>query len=158
MLVSSYMRICGIDERERRIVNTTDSGHKGIGAVLDKFSEELNACRSRQKRARTLLIVIADADNYSVEARKGHLSDRSSFNDNDPLVLLIPKKHIETWVCSATGRSVAEADDCKSLKLKKGDFREAARKIHDWAHNDSSVDSTCVDSLRMALPEWRRIG
>ena len=89
------------------------------------------ACRQRHKLARTLLIVVADADDLTVEVRKQDLRDQEEFTEDDPVVVLIPKRHIETWICAAITLAVTEDQDCKPHKLKRDDIRKAARQIHD---------------------------
>jgi len=162
MLVRSYWKLCkqSVTSSPLEVKNASRIVRGGnIGWVLDQFPKELEAARSRHSaRANTLLIVVADADDLSVAMREHNLCDREAYTDSDPLVVLIPKRHIETWVCSAIGGLVGENEDCKRHHLTKADFREAAKRIHDWARNDPSDDSTCVPSLRVALSRWKRIG
>jgi len=157
-LVCAYLKVCDIGERERTVINTSESHHRGISLVLDQFSIQLKACRQRHKRARTLLIVVADADAFSVTIREQHLQEREAFTDKDPLVVLIPKRHIETWICAAIHKPVDEDKDCKRYKLRKAEIRDAARQIHEWARFEPPDNSPCVPSLRAALPRWRKIG
>ena len=158
MLVCAYLRKCGIGERERTIINTSESHHGGIASVLDQFPMQLKACRQRHKRARTLLIVVADADAFSVTIREQHFQEKEAFTDGDPLVILIPKRHVETWICAAIDKPVEEDENCKHHNLSKNEIHTAARRIYEWARNEPPDESTCVASLRAALPRWRKIG
>lgn len=130
-----------------------------VGWVLREFAKELEACRRRHAtHANTMLIVVADADDYSVAERRAHLNASSEIRADDPVVVLIPKRHIETWIRAALGEAVNETDDYKKPELKKSAVRQAAGQIHGWARQNPNPGSTCVDSLRTAFPEWRTIG
>ncbi len=76
----------------------------------------------------------------------------------DPIVLLIPKRHIETWIRAALDEAVNENDSYKNSGPTKTDVRTAANQIHGWARGSPAPGPTCVDSLRVSLPEWRKIG
>ena len=126
-----------------------------IGWVLRVFPQEMEACRKRHEaHARTLLIVVVDADENSVLQRRAQLKTKAG----DPVVVLIPKRHIETWIRSALGDAVNEIDSYKNPAAKKADIKAAAGQIHGWARNNPAPGTTCVDSLRVSLPEFRRLG
>ena len=127
--------------------------------MLREFPAELEACRKRHaNRANTLLIVVVDADDFTVQKRRADLwQGRQSFPE-DPVVALIPRRHVETWIRAALDQTVNEAGTYKDPKLRKPEVRTAANTIYKWARPYSKAGPTCVDSLRTALPEWRRIG
>jgi hypothetical protein len=156
-LVRAYFRKCGISDRlvVDRVASRLAQGGN-IGWVLREFDRQLLACRQRQ--AQTLLIVVIDADDHTVEERRRELNQRSEFRDNDPLVILIPRRHIETWIRSALNEAVNEDDDYKRPAVTKDEFRNAAGQIHGWARNQPEPGPTCIPSLRSALPAWRQIG
>ena len=161
ILVRSYWKFCEQSKTSAPIEVRNASrivAGGNIGWVLEQFSAQIKACRQRHARANTLLIVVADADEYSVTTRTQHLHEKESFTDDDPLVLLVPKRHIETWIRAALGQNVTEEADCKGNDLKRTEIREAARQIYEWARHEPPADSTCVESLRLALPGWRKIG
>lgn len=130
----------------------------GAAWVLNEFPKELDACRRRHTRANTLLIVIIDADNNSVAQRLGQLQEKKEVEQDDPLVVLIPRRHGETWIRSALGQVVNENDDYTNPEPRKSEIRGAADQIHGWARNNPAPGHTCVDSLRHSLPAWRTIG
>lgn len=133
--------------------------------VLDRFPKELRACRQRNKKAKSLLVVLIDADNYSVEERRSQLDERAKASDlaesmnDDPVIVLIPKRHVETWIRVLLGETVTETEDCKSWKPPERDsYRKAAHTLYEWSRPNAKPSPTCVDSLRKALPQWHRIG
>lgn len=161
-LVCAYLKKCGRSTQARSLLKKIASlARRGGGEqwVRQEFPTELRACRKRQ--AKTVLIVVVDADHFTIEERQGHLKagcDDPPVADDDPLVVLVPKRHVETWIRAATGEQVTEIQDCKFPKHMKPEVDAAAREIHKWARNNAQPGATCVESLLAALPEWRKIG
>ncbi|MCX7047482.1 MAG: hypothetical protein NTX50_18615 [Candidatus Sumerlaeota bacterium] len=126
--------------------------------MLQEFPKELQACRQRQTKAKTLLIAVVDADKLEVDRRRADLKADPQVTPTDPLAVLIPRRHIETWILAAMNRTVNETDDYKKPEPKKSEVQAAAATIHGWARNNPEPGPTCVPSLNSALPEWRKIG
>jgi hypothetical protein len=116
------------------------------------------------KKAKTLLIVLVDADKDSVDDRRRQMVARvqaaelAEFRDNDPVVLLIPKRHIETWLRALLGESVSEEDDCKAWQAPDREtYRLAAQTLYEWSRPNAVAGPTCVDSLQRALSSWNKV-
>lgn len=130
-----------------------------VNWVIAQFPIELEVCRRRHRaRANTLLIVVVDADSFSVAERNGHLNKVAQPASDDPAVILIPKRHIETWIRAALGDNVNQDDSYKKPEPKKLEIRTAATQIHNWARDNPKPGPACVDSLRQSISEWRKIG
>jgi hypothetical protein len=166
-LVRLYIGCCGLNTNEpclHPIIASEQVRGGNVGWVLREFPRQLEACRKRQTRAKTLLIVVADADSLGVDERYRDLTRAlqgaglEAIAPSDPIVVLIPKRHVETWIHTTTGQPTNETDDYKSDQPSKADLRVAAHIIHGWAHDIPEPDENCVPSLRIALPEWRNIG
>jgi hypothetical protein len=167
-LTKAYMRKCGLRAQEpfvRSLVGSKMQAGGNVGWVLNEFPRQLHACRQRSKKAKTLLIVVVDADELTVEDRQRQLSQRvhaqghDPFGSNEPAVLLIPKRHIETWIRALLGETVTEDQDCKMTRPPaKLEVRVAAGTLWDWSRAGASLGPTCVPSLAASLPSWRRIG
>lgn len=165
-LVREYLKRGGFKKLERLVRPFVASRmqHGGNDTwVLNEFPRQLHACRKRQ--AKSLLIIVLDADNHSVEQRRHELSERAKtagiapVSANDPAAFLIPKRHIETWLRALLGEKVTEEEDCKPWKKPDRDiFRNAANTLFSWTRENATAGPTCVPSLQTALPEWRRIG
>lgn len=157
-VVRRYLDRCGLRTLEPtlRVRNASREVHGGnIGWVLREFPMEMEACRKRHAvHAKTLLIVVVDADEKATVDRRAQLAT----SVGDPVVALIPKRHIETWIRAALGAPVNEIDSYKNPAPKKADIKAAAGQIHGWARNNPAPGTTCVDSLRPSLPEFRRLG
>jgi hypothetical protein len=164
----AYLKKCGLPCQSPYVRSLVASREKKGGNdawVLDRFPKELNACRQRNKKAKTRLLVLIDADKHSVEDRRRQLTERvklagfEEFGKNEPAELLIPKRQIETWIRALRGEIVTEDQDCKGWeKLDKEQLRLAAQTLYDWSRPNATLGSTCVPSLQAALPQWRRIG
>lgn len=160
-LVRAYLNLCRFRTKPPtlRLRNMSREEQGGnVASVLREFSGELRACRSRSARAKTLLIVVVDADDATVDRRRAQLSADPPISPSDPLVVLIPKRHIETWIRAANGDAVDEVNDYHNPEPTGSEIRGAAGSIHGWARNSPAPGETCVPSLRASLPEWRKIG
>jgi len=161
-LVRNYLQECGLPTLPPRLIvkNASRAEHGGgIKWVLEHFPAELKACRQRHAtHAKTQLIVMVDADDFTVADRRLHLVGDPPVSPADPLALLIAKRHVETWIRAALGDIVNEIDRYKKPQLKRADIRGGAKVIHGWAHTNPHPGPTCVPSLHAALTEWRKIG
>ncbi len=161
-LVRFYLKKSGLNTTPPCFIpiNASRKVHGGnVRWVLHEFPRQLEACRRRHAtHARTLLIVVADADDYSVAERRSQLDGSIGVSDTDLLVVLIPRRHVETWIRAALGHEVNETDDYKHPTIKRDRIRAAANQIHGWARDNPEPGPTCVDSLRASLTQWRKIG
>jgi hypothetical protein len=129
-----------------------------VSWVLREFPRQLQACRQRHStHANTLLVVVVDADDFEVGERQAHLAQSAARTETDPLAILIPKRHVETWIRCALGAQVNEIDDYKRPEPKKAEVRAAAKMIYGWARENPAPQPTCVPSLKNALAEWRKV-
>jgi hypothetical protein len=166
-LVIAFLKQCGVRSPGRilrsRVASKLKAGGN-VGWVLDEFANELRTFRNRQKKAESLLIVVIDADNASVEDRRRELNERAQRAGidtigPDEIAVLIPNRHIETWIRALLGDVVSEHDDCKTNKAPtKEELRKAAARLFEWSRPHAAIGSSCVPSLSMALPTWQMIG
>jgi len=164
-LVWHYLKHCSAYKKEMgRVRRLPLPGGRGCGSqyVRQQFPRHVAACRGRT--ASNLLIVITDADNISAAERERTLCDELTRNNQpaigeDPIVILVPKWQVETWVKCLLGHAVQEDDeDTDKPPVTAAQVTSAASTLHDWARLNAQIGATCVDSLRSALPRWRRIG
>lgn len=162
-LVERYVKR-GIDQRQN-IRRSELCGGRGSGEafVRRQYAKEVAECRRQAARTRALLIVVIDADVKTVEERAGQLEAALSEagqrrrEDSDPVVVLIPKRSIETWVYCLLGGVVDETRDYSARKPSGNQIRLAAHTLFDWSRPNATPPDTCVPSLRTSFPEWRRI-
>ena len=161
-LVRNYLKECGLNTNPPYLLprNASREVHGGnVTWVIHEFAKEMHACRQRHAaKANTLLIVVVDADHLTLAERRSQFIADPPLTSSDPLVVLIPRRHIETWIRSALGESVNETDSYKHPEPKRADVRAAAKEIYGWARNNPSPPTTCAPSLVSALTEWQKIG
>jgi hypothetical protein len=165
-LVRRYLEQCGHDVRGSRfLLAAKRSGGSGEKYVRDQYPQQVQACRSALgKKASALLVVIIDADMEPTQARKRQLSDAlraaqlKERRDDDPdVVLLIPKRHAETWIRALLGNHVDEVTDYSRPAPIASEIRGAAVELYAWTRPGASPGATSPPSLTDSLPEWRKI-
>jgi hypothetical protein len=111
-----------------------------------------------------LLIVITDADNLTALEREQALlaeldgTDHSAVAQTEPIVILIPKWQVETWIKCLLGQPMNEDDRYSDRPPVTADqIKEATETLFEWTRNGAQIGATCVPSLELALPRWRRI-
>jgi hypothetical protein len=109
------------------------------------------------------LIVIIDADMETTQHRWLQLSDAlksASLNDrrdDEPTVVLIPKRHVETWIRALLGDHVDELADYTRPTPTAKEIKDAASQLYVWTRPSAAPRPTSPPSLRASLPEWRKI-
>jgi hypothetical protein len=99
----------------------------------------VQACRSSLgRRASALLIVVVDADMETTLWRASQVSDalRAANIDerraDEPIVVLIPKRHVETWIRALLGERVDEVTDYSQPTPTPTEIKEAAGELFKW--------------------------
>jgi hypothetical protein len=106
---------------------------------------------------------MVDADMETTERRASQLSDalRAASMDErreaEPIVVLIPKRHVETWIRALLGNQVDEVTDYTRPTLSAKDIKNAADTLHEWTRPGANPGPTSPASLTASLPEWRKI-
>ncbi len=165
-LVWHYLKNCTPYKKKMgRVRKVALPGSRRCGSqyVREQFPVQVAACRGQQ--ANNLLIVITDADNLSTSERERTLSNELTQKNCDavtveePIIILIPKWQVETWVKCLLGDSVLEDDPSTDMPAVTAEqIKSASSTLHSWARPNAQIGATCVDSLRSALQRWLRIG
>lgn len=143
-----FLKRWGVKPRAIRVKRYPAEG-KGSGKkhVDDHISIEADLLRSRQ--ASTILLVIRDADELSVDQAKSHLEAKilPQRNDHEQIALIIPKWEIETWIAYLNGENVDEADK-GAYKNKYGKISES-RDAHPFIDN---LAENCRENMQLEAP------
>jgi hypothetical protein len=106
-----------------------------------------------------MLIVLADADNLTTVGREQTLhgelnaAGHSAVMSTEPIVVLVPKWQVETWIKCTLGQPMSENDrHTDQPPVSSDEVRDAAKVVFDWARPGAQVGATCVPSLAGALP------
>jgi hypothetical protein len=165
-LIRRYLERLGHGVRSVRFVPLPAKGSGGSGEkyVRDNYPKEVRACRSALgRRASALLIVMIDADSGTTERRASQLAESlnaASMNARhlgEPIAVLIPKRHVETWIRALLGDTVNEDSDYKSPAPTSEDIKNAAVKLYDWTRPGAQPPDSAPPSLKSSIPEWRKI-
>ncbi|MGH7813965.1 MAG: hypothetical protein ACREQI_08190 [Candidatus Binataceae bacterium] len=165
-LVRRYLEKCGHNVRFARFVTLTAkaSGGSGEKYVRDNYAKQVKACRSSTgKKASALLIVMIDADTETTEHRASQLADALKAEGamkrgvREPIVVLIPKRHVETWIRALLGKTVDESTDYTKPQPTHAEIKSAAEKLHQWTRPSISPPAEFPPSLIDSMPEWRKI-
>jgi hypothetical protein len=127
--------------------------------VREQYPKELVARRTRQ--ARTTLIVGTDADTLSVAERIATLNQEcqrqgvSPRTASEPVIMVVPKRNIETWFAYIRGESPNEADAYPRYP-NESDCRNDVRTLDEMCRSGKLRDPA-PPSLQAACSEYQKM-
>lgn len=127
--------------------------------VRERFAAEVASFRRNRGRVAEALIVMTDADTQPVAARRRTLEQalqqgaQAPRRDDERIVLLVPKRNVETWVAHLNGAAVDEATDYKPRPADE--FRHAAERLR--THCRAADSNCCPPSLVDGCKELVRL-
>ena len=133
-----------------------DGRQSGEQWVRTRFPEELKRIRRRQ---RALLIVVIDADVGSTGDRHMELERQCGEagverrKPEDPVIVAVPRRSIETWFEYLRGKSVDERKHYPRLR-RESDCKPFADRLHVMCHEQQRLDEPAPPSLREACDEY----
>lgn len=151
----------GVKPRAIRVRPYPEGKGSGKKHVTDKIS--LEAAALRRRHAATVLLVVQDADELPVaQVRSGlDVKIQPPRGNEEPIVFIIPKWHIQTWIAYLAGETVDEADkDTYSNKYggisEHKDAHPFIDKLTDNCRKNRQPQSP-PGSLAAACEEFNRI-
>ena len=132
-----------------------DGGQSGEQWVRTRYPEELKKIRRRQ---RTLLVVVIDADVGSTGDRHKQLEQQCRETGverrtaEDPVIVAVPRRNIETWFEYLRGNSVDEAIDYPRLR-NESECKPLADRLHGMCYVQQRLDEPAPPSLREVCEE-----
>ena len=164
-LVRRYLERCGHTPPFRLVaLPARGPGGSGEKYVRDQYPQQVQACRSSLgRRATALLVVIVDADMENTQRRATQLGSAlqaagmHARGNDEPIVVLIPKRHVETWIRALLGNQVDEVADYTQPTPTAKEIKDAAAELHQWTRPGASAVLTSPPSLTASLPEWQKI-
>ena len=127
--------------------------------VRTRFPEELKRIRRRQ---RALLVVVIDADVGSTGDRHTQLEQQcreagvERRKPEDPVIVAVPRRNIETWFAYLRGQSVDETIEYPRLR-REGDCKLFADRLHGMCHEQQRLDEPAPPSLREVCDEYGKL-
>jgi hypothetical protein len=152
----------------------TKSGGSGEQFVRNRYPVEVKEHRRRLgKGASALLAVMLDADLETTQHRAEQLADalEDARKDcppkeqhhcrprgaKDPVAVLIPKRHVETWIRALLGNRVDEVTDYTQPTPTAKEIKDAAAELYEWTRPGANPGPTPPASLTASLPEWQKM-
>lgn len=151
--LESLSRVRHVD----RVLFPPPGSGSGEQYVREQFPAEVSAWR--RSHVAEALIVMTDADTLGVEQRRRMLerelqgAGETPRADDERIVLLVPRRNLETWVAHLNGAVVDEGEDYKPRP--PDDFKLAGKKLR--PHLSHSGPDCCPPSLQDAKLELRRL-
>ncbi len=169
-LVRRYLQRCrGNAYSDRQIDWRPLPAGRGSGEqyVRLEYPKQTRSCRSSLgKRASCLLIVMTDADTRETRKRGEQLSqelmaaEMEPRETAEPIVVLIPKRHVETWIQALLGKEVDEETDytrAPHSSPSTEQIKRAANRAYDLTRPNTPLDAVRPPSLKASIPEWTKI-
>ena len=163
-LLYRYLIECGWKRRQIYIPPPPSGQGSAEGWVRREFVKETNAYRNRQARAQTGLIVMIDADKYTVRERWNQLdqalqdSGEKTVGKRERIARLVPKRNVETWILCLNEQTVNEDDDYTSTRSSWNELIDrGAETLCQWTRSTTEPPNHCVSSLRIGVRELRRL-
>ena len=162
--IRNYLKQRGYDTtRNTRVIFPSDS-HEGAGDkyITDNFMPNIRYIRAYSAKNASesrWLLVHTDADTNTVDYRYSMLNNQLPQNeqlcDRDPVCLIIPKRHTETWVYYLLNpdESVTENDIYKT-KITDEEVKEAGKQL---GLSDPTIKDNCPSSLIRSYNELKRL-
>jgi hypothetical protein len=141
-------------------VSGRGSGEQWVRA---RYARTVLAYRSQTKHVSTALIVVIDADKGGVAGRRQQFQDSlresriTARGDDEPVVHLIPKRNIETWLLCLTGMEVDEGTDYHDRPRIDERIDTAATAFFDGSRANTKPPDHWIASLLSAIPEVQRL-
>lgn len=131
----------------------------GEQRVRESYPRQLKAVRSRKK---AILLVVTDADNHTTADRRSQLDQECEKNGiprtepNDPVMIIVPRRNIETWFAYLRGEEVDETSRYPKFD-HESECHPLADALHVMCHEKQQLDPSTPESLREACREYPKI-
>ncbi len=156
--VRRFLRGRQFKARDIRTLPLPHGSQSGEQWVRGRYPTELKAIRSRQG---AYLIVVIDADRHTTQQRRFQLDEECRAKevqprtDRDPVILLAPRRNIETWFAYLDGESVEETEDYSAWNSK--DPRRFAEELYRMCHEVQRLREPVPASLAESCQEYRKL-
>jgi hypothetical protein len=163
-LLRRYLQQLGHHNRNMRPLKLPDGRGSGEQFVRERYASEVRAVRAQMTRTRTCLIVMIDADAGSIDDRTQQLeralwdADEPPRRALEPILNLVPKRNVETWILCLNSAAVDEVNNYRhDPRIGTQSIKQAASALFSWTRPNFVLPGFCVPSLRACEREFRRI-
>ena len=157
--VRRFLKRRNFKSRDIRTLPLADGERSGEQWVRERYPAQLRAIRGRQ---RAYLIVVTDADAGTTEALRRRLDEECGQEDvqvktvDDPVIIAVPRRNIETWLAYLQGTQVDEVTVYPKLKRER-DCEEHAGSLYRMCHEEQKLTEPAPPSLVESCGEYGRL-
>lgn len=150
------------DHHKLRILAAPKGRGAGEQWVREQYAVELRAHRRRAPNQNVGLLILIDADRFTVKNRHDQLgrelanSNQEDRRPNERIAIWIPRRRIETWVAWLLGEEVTEQTERRWQNTNR-DYKRAAARFVELYDQPSDRPSDILPSITTALEETGRI-
>ncbi|MGO8789968.1 MAG: hypothetical protein ACLQVL_21640 [Terriglobia bacterium] len=163
MLIYRYLISCRFKRNEITISPSPSGRGSAERWVREEFVKEADACRNRQARARTALIVMIDADTLSVQDRFNQLDQalrergKPTVGEGERIARLVPRRNVETWILYLNDEQDVNEDTDYAEERRKWHelIPPAAEMLCQLTQSKIEPPDRCISSLRIGTGELR---
>ena len=165
-----FLLACGVSDRKIRVLPYKPGQGAADQRVVNSFVREVKAFRSKryqrsgdQQLRRIALIVMLDADHYTVDERRNQLNrhlqqaNLLTIQESDNIVLLIPKRNIETWLAALTSDDISAIDEKTNYRHSLPErpiWKAALQRLAERRTQDDAISNQAPPSLVTA---WQNV-
>jgi len=164
MLLYRYLLRRGLSRYDIRIKPAPVGEGSAEQWIRANFASEVRAHRIRRAKTAAALIVVIDADAYTLVARLAQLDQElgkvgiPALRPDEPVARLVPKRNVETWILCLSEQLVEEATDYKETRDDWNDLIPgASQTLAQWTRPNADLPGHCIDSLHRGIGELRRL-
>jgi hypothetical protein len=163
-LLRRYLQRVGHGNRTMRVVRSPSGRGSGEQFVRESYASQVRAIRGTLTRTKACLIAMIDADILAVEDR-GQRFERALREANEPprqpsepILNLIPKRNVETWILCLNSLAVDEVTNYRhDPRVDAEAIKRAARTLFSWTRPNFLLADGCTPSLQACQSEFRRM-
>ena len=145
--------------REFRPLVPPPGSQSGEQWVREQYPDQLRAIRGKKD---AYLIVVIDADKGTTSRRRAQLD--AACDDkrvprrsaSDPVLIVVPRRNIETWFAYLGGATVDEETEYPRLQRER-DCDPHANRLYAMCHEAQRLDEGAPPSLQEACEEYGRL-
>lgn len=163
-LLRRYLQRLGHDNRNMRTRILPHGQGSGEQFVRESYAPEVRAIRAQLNRTRACLIAMIDADTGSIADRRQQferaLQDAQELprSPTEPILNLIPKRNVETWILCLNSAMVDEGSNYHhDPRVNPQSIKTAANTLYSWTRPNFVFPNICAPSLHACQPEFRRV-
>jgi hypothetical protein len=151
----------GFPSHKPRLLPVPAGKMAGEQYVRVNFPKEVRELRRKRGQVARRLVVATDADRLAVEDRRRTLLEELARQSLDPpqpgegILLLFPKRNIETWIYYLMGNPANEIDSYPRLKARQRACQPAVERLMDLLRSTEPLPDACPPSLQLAIHDLK---